>query len=176
MAVLTRTGLCVLALVLTAACRTGPEQWGPFRGRVVDAETGMAIAGAHVMVLWERDIPSPAHWTQTFYDAQEGMTDTDGYFEIPRETRFFTALVSRPRFAVFAPGYLPQAEEVTPPDGRLYVDPTVLTMRPLKTREDRCRHRPGAPGVPPNELTNFVEAVQRYTTELKCWELREAQP
>ena len=59
----------------TAGCRFGAEQWGPFRGRMVDAETGAPIPGAHFMVSWERDYPNPVHWTQRFYDAQEAVTD-----------------------------------------------------------------------------------------------------
>lgn len=173
MAVLRRTVLCVL-VVLTGGCRSGPEQWGPFRGQIIDAETGMPIAGAHVMVSWERDKPNPVHWTQSFYDAQETVTDEEGQFEIPRETRFLTVFVSQPRVSVFAPGFVAESEEMTPAEGRPYVDATILKMRPLKTREERCRHEPHGTGasVPDSEVPRFAAAVGAYLSSLRCAEVR----
>jgi hypothetical protein len=173
MAVLKRIVLCLL-VVLMGGCRRGPEQWGPFRGQVIDAETGMSIAGANVMVSWERDKPNPVHWTQSFYDAQETVTDMKGQFEIPRETRFLTVFVSQPRVSVFAPGFVAESEEVTPAGGRLYVDATILKMRPLKTREQRCKYRPGEPSASRAEVPKFMDAVQQYNTGLRCWELPES--
>jgi hypothetical protein len=141
----------------------GPEQWGPFRGRVVDAETRMPIAGAHVMVLWIREPPS-LHFSQSFYDAQETTTDAGGRFEIPRQRRFLTAFVEPPEVSVFAPGYLAQGANVTPVQGRRYIDPTVVTMRPLKTREEQCRHRPAEPRAAANSVPRFMRAVLEYAT------------
>lgn len=155
------------ALVLMAGCRTGPEQWGPFRGHVVDAETGQPIAGAPVMVQWIRDAPS-LHSGQRFYDAQEAVTDAEGNFEIPRRTRVFTAFVTGPGFSVFAPGYEMQEADVVPPVGRPYVDPTVVGMRPLKTREERCKYRPREPWASGVVVPRFVKAVQEYNIELDC--------
>ena len=169
MAVLDRSALVLLVALVACGCRRGPEQWGPFRGQVVDAETGAPIAGAHVMVSWERDNPNPVHWTQSFYDAQEAVTDADGRFEIPHESRAVTALVSAPRFGTFAPGYVASAEEVTPAGGRLFVDPTILRMRPLKTQEERCKLSPGGPGLEAGDKApRFAGAIHEYKTFLNC--------
>ena len=174
MAVLTRSVACRLWLlfvfVVTSGCRGGAEQWGPFRGRMVDAETGAPIAGAHVMVSWERDYPNPVHWTQGFYDAQETTTDSDGRFEIPRRRRFFTVLVSEPRFGAFAPGYFAETEEVVSPGGQPYVDETVLKMRFLRNAAERCRRRPGEPAAPRADVPLFMNAVQQYNLALTCAE------
>lgn len=161
-----------LVCVLVAGCRSGPQQWGPFRGQVVDAETGRPIAGAHVMVSWERDNPNPVHWTQSFYDAQETVTDNNGRFEIPRERRVMTVLVSEPRFGVFAPGYLWWKDEVVPPNGRRFVDPTTVTMQPGKTREERCKYEPHGLGafVSRKEAPRFAAAVDDYIASLRCAE------
>ena len=158
----------LFVLVVTSGCRFGVEQWGPFRGRMVDAETGTPIAGAHVMVSWERDYPNPVHWTQRFYDAQETTTDSDGRFEIPRRRRFFTVLVSEPRFGAFAPGYFAEAEEVAS-GGQLYVADTILRMRLLKSRKERCARLPGGPSIEASqEAALFNRAVQAYRSELSC--------
>jgi hypothetical protein len=136
---------------------------------MVDAETGAPIAGAYVMVSWERDRPNPIHWTQRFYDAQETVTDADGRFEIPREQRFFTLLVGAPRFSAFAPGYVAESEEVVPVGGRLYVDDTVLTMRRLTTRQERCGRLPGGPSIEAStKAIEFYRAVRAYRAEMSC--------
>ena len=174
MAVLARTlpgRIAGLALVFlaTAGCRFGAEQWGPFRGRIVDAETGAPIAGAHFMVYWERDHPNPIHWTQGFYDAQEAVTDADGRFEIPHERRFFTLLVNTPRFAAFAPGYIAESSEVTPRSGDAYVDKTTLKMRLLKTQAERCKLLPIGPSIEASHrVPNFRNAIQDYISGLAC--------
>lgn len=160
----------VLMLLLTSlvGCRSGPQQWGPFRGLVIDAETGKPIAGAHVMVTWIREPPS-LHVTQRFYDAQETVTHIDGRFEIPQQSGFVTAFVSAPGISVFAPGYLMQEPEVTPSDGRPYVDPTVVKMRPLKTREERCRYEPfGVTADAHDKVPRFVQAQYDYQSALRC--------
>lgn len=169
MAVLMRMWPLVPVLVLLAGCRSGPEQWGPFQGRVVDAETGQPIAGAHVMVLWIREPPS-LHYTQWFYDAQETVTDADGRFDIPRETRLLTAWVREPAVSVFAPAYLMQAPEVTPAGGQRYVDSTVVRMRPLKTREEQCKYRWGGPSIDMgSSVPRLTEALNRYFVQLRCF-------
>ena len=169
MAVLIRSALLLSLLLVTSGCRGGAEQWGPFRGRVVDGETGQPISGAHVMVMWVRDNPNPVHWTQSFYGAREAVTGNGGRFEIPRERRLPTVLVREPRFAAFAPGYVADAEDVTPADGRPYVDATILRMRALKTREERCNYSPGSPGVAAaREVPLFARAVREYVTGLNC--------
>lgn len=176
MAVLGRAALLVLSALIAAGCRGGAEQWGPFRGQVVDAETGAPIPNAHVMVSWERDIPNPVHWTQRFYDAQEAVTDAEGRFEIPRERRFFTLLVSAPRLAAFAAGYVAESEEVTPRGGTPYVDATTLRMRLLATREERCRRLPGGPEMSAvDHVPLFRQAVQNYRSALSCPSASEAQ-
>jgi len=163
-----RLAYLLLVFVATAGCRSGPEQWGPFRGRMVDAETGAPIPGAHFMVSWERDNPNPVHWTQSFYDAQEAVTDADGRFEILRERRLFTLLVSGPRFSAFAPGYVAESE-VALGGGRLYVDDTTLRMRSLNTQEERCTRRPGGPSIAASEkVPLYRAAVQDYRAKLDC--------
>jgi len=174
MAVLARSGpgrsaSLLVVLMLSTGCRFGAEQWGPFRGRMVDAETGAPIAGAHFMVSWERDNPNPVHWTQSFYDAQEAVTGADGRFEIPPHTRFFPLLVREPRFGAFAPGYVAESEAALSPGGRLYVDETVLRMRRLQTRKEQCARLPGGPSIDASQkVTLFYRAVQAYRSELSC--------
>ncbi len=80
---------------------------GPYRGSVVDADTGAPLAGAVVVAAWSRDRIYPLHSVNEPYAVMEAMTDADGRFSIeakeleehaPRRTL-------RPEFLIFLPGY-----------------------------------------------------------------------
>jgi len=130
--------LMVLAFLAATGTACAAEKWGPFRGRVVDKETGRAIAGAVVLVYWEEEVGS-FHSQMRFYDAREELTGPDGTFEIPRHqpSRFFTFRIGEPQFLIFAPGYVLDRWVVTLPKSELFIAPTVVEMRHLKTPEER---------------------------------------
>lgn len=173
MAVLVRVSCWLLVLLASAGCRTGPEQWGPFRGRVVDAETGKPIAGAYVMVLWVRERPALLHLSYTFYDAQETTTSADGLFQIPGRTRFMTVFVTKPAFSVFVPGYVMLPATTTVSQGRPYVDLTIVPMRQLRSREERCQYEPlGIMGDAQRLVPQYVEAQRKYQQSLQCGAVR----
>lgn len=156
--------LSVMAHPVTEAA----EKWGPFRGQVVDVETGQPIAGAVVLVVWWEAVPTPVQTNQKFYDAREAVTDANGRFEVPRlSPPFFSFRIFDPKISYFAPGYEPIAEVVTPPEGQPFVAPTVLQMRRLKTREELLRKRRARPaGVPLEKMTELTKAMNVETTML----------
>ena len=168
MAVLTRVALCAVALMLTAACRMGQEQWGPFRGQVVDFDTGDPIAGAHVMVMWLRERPA-LHMAQSLYDARETTSGADGWFEIPYERRWVTAFVTDPAVSVFVPGYVMEGAAVVTGEGRPYVDPTFIGMRLLQAAEEKCASGVSLPAMVRREAVPvYADAVHAYVTSLSC--------
>ena len=168
-------GLIAVGLLLTfGGWLRGQQQWGPFSGQLVDEETGLPIAGAHVMVRWDRRLPTPTgDGGQTFLAAVESVTDDEGRFELAGRPRYWDLFVTRPGFSYFAPGHVARGREVTPPDGEPFVDPTVIKMRPLKTRQERCLPRNRA-AVPLHDGTpRFRDAIYAYDRELRCFESRE---
>ncbi len=131
-------GLSMSALLLVvgglASEASALEKWGPFRGQLVDVETGQPIAGAAVLVIWWKGILNPVQGAEKFYDAREAVSDAEGRFEVPRlRPPFFRLGILPPRLTYFAPGYKPVAEVVTPPDGELFVAPTVRPCRRLSS-------------------------------------------
>jgi hypothetical protein len=144
------------------------EKWGPFRGRIVDAETGQPIIGAVVLVVWWEAIFTPIQTNRQFYDARETLSDAEGRFEVPRlPPPFFTFRFFRPDVIYFAPGYAPHAEVVSPPDGEPFVDPTVIQVRRLKTRQERLRaQRSYPPSVPARTMPRLLEALNKERTSL----------
>jgi len=74
---------------------------GPYKGRVLDLETGEPIEGAVVAANW--------YLTHRFCDAKETVTDKNGEFVLPKGSCFsfwpFTEM-DPAHVVVFKPGYL----------------------------------------------------------------------
>lgn len=77
---------------------------GPYKGKVVDLETGKAIEGAVVAGVWVL-----AFNFTPFCDAKETVTDKNGEFTLPKGWCFSLwplAQMDRMDIVVFKPGYL----------------------------------------------------------------------
>ncbi len=156
--------VCVVGVLLGSLLAPGAdaaEKWGPFRGRIVDVETGEPIPGAAILVVWYEAVHTLAQTNEKFFDAREAKADVEGRFEISRlSPPFFGFRIFPPGFTYFAPGYAAHSEIVTPPDGQAFVEPTVVRMRRLKTRQElweKSRARPG--GVPDEKMPGFIRAI-----------------
>lgn len=165
-------GIWLLGVVTAVAFTSeagAREKWGPFRGRVVDLETGQPIAGAVILVVWWEAVFSPlGHPTEKFYDAREAVTDAEGRFEVPRlSVPFWELGIQAPQITIFAPGYVWQATLVTPPDGQEFVDPTVVEMRRLRTREERIHNLYRyPPSIPDYKMLRLLEAISKERVSL----------
>ena len=154
----------LLLLLLLPGPAPAEEKWGPFRGRVVDGETGQGIAEAVILAIWLELWSSPIETHTRFYDAKEVLTRPDGTFELPRLTPpFFRFRIMEPEFRVFAPGYAEHRWVITPPTGEPLIAPTAIEMRKLKTREERLEtlRRADGASVPENKRCHLTKAVNR---------------
>ena len=159
----------LLLLLLLPGPAPAEEKWGPFKGRVVDAETSQGIAEAVILAIWLEKWSSPIETHTRFFDAKEALTRPDGTFEIPRlSPPFFRFRIMEPMFKVFAPGYAEQGWVITPPTGEPLVAPTVIEMRKLRTREERLRNLDFAykPSVPDDKQILYRQAIRRERKEL----------
>ena len=80
----------------------------PYYGKVVDAETGMALAGAVVVASWPRRVVAPFGAHSEFYDACEVTTDRTGRFVLDGraiEARGRAHNIEPPWLTVFYPGH-----------------------------------------------------------------------
>lgn len=72
---------CILFLLLAGCCY--PVRYdGPYKGRVIDADTGQPIEGVVVLGVWYKVAVTPAGGVSSYYDAAETVTDKSGNFEI----------------------------------------------------------------------------------------------
>ena len=172
-------GLVLVALLWSGSVvpATAEEKWGPFRGRVVDAETGQPIQGAVALMTWLKLVYAVIQTNTEFYDAREAVSGPDGTFEIPRLTPpFFRFNIITYGPKIFAPGYAEHRWVVTPPTGEALVDPTVVEMQPLKTREERLNALSRASpltSVPLEKMCLYIQAQNREARNLGLGALPE---
>jgi hypothetical protein len=69
-------------IVLTSGCSYLARYDGPYKGRVIDAETGSPIEGVVVLGVWSKVAVTPVGGVSSYYDAQETVTNRNGEFEI----------------------------------------------------------------------------------------------
>ena len=141
-----RTGqaACLIFLLSLTLLVADADAAGPWRGRVVDAETGQPLAGVVVLAFWIRSFPSVGGWADTeYYASEEVVTGPDGRFRIGSRWSYTIPLITKvagPEWRIFKPGYgkwdynwggnengekFYRGEEIT------------ITLRSLKTREER---------------------------------------
>ena len=113
--------LCILFVALTAESlvsspsRAVAQLWerylsgyhGPYRGRVIDAETKKPLEGAAVVAVWDRETVWVFQTNTGFWQAREVLTGANGEFVLDAEDIELKApsRTLRPTFVIFYPGY-----------------------------------------------------------------------
>lgn len=117
---------------------------GPYRGRVVDGQTGRPVPDALVVILWQR-FDDEIQGLRRLVTARETVTDSNGAF-----VHDVGALESKlppgtltPRLLVFRPGFtsVPSGPQVSPPgvSASQFTGPGgVATVTPVSDYEDRA--------------------------------------
>jgi hypothetical protein len=70
-----------LVLLTNSSCYAANID-GPYKGRVIDAETGKPVEGVVVLGVWYTETPTVAGAISHYYDAMETVTDKNGEFYI----------------------------------------------------------------------------------------------
>lgn len=82
---------------------------GPYRGKVVDADTGEPIEGAVVVGMWKLEAyGGPAAPSEPYCDAQETITTKNGEFIVPKASCFFLwpfTKMGMAELVIFKPGF-----------------------------------------------------------------------
>jgi len=146
------SGGLVPAPVVAADAPDGPwrpeleRPRGPYRGRVVDADSGRPIAGAVVVAHWAREAVYPLQVMIVSHAVRETVTRADGTWVLEAdviEREAATRRLRRPSFVIFAPGYgaFPwrQASPTGVLDGLFEGAGSTVALRPLHDRRERER-------------------------------------
>ena len=157
-------GLLVLSLIMGCV---GPLVYasGPYRGRVVDAETKSPIEGAVALLVWHKYLPVGAHMPRVFVDAVEALTDAKGEFAVPEQTHLvLLGTIDKPALLIYFPGYSPYSS--TAYKNRLHE----VQFRRLKTREERVRFADlsvyVSNNVPAAKVPNLIRLLNHERKEL----------
>lgn len=140
----------------------GPPR--PYRGKVVDAETGEPVAGAVVIAVWDREWTGAGGRVPEFYDAREVLTDEAGDFVLdandietaaPYNTRW-------PDFRIYKPGYAFYPRYPSP-ETNLHKafrhEVSVVRLRRARTVEERERNLSVLTHAPPEKQPNLLKAI-----------------
>ena len=180
---------CVIALAYGAAAQSTElrERYldkprGPYRGKVIDAETRAPIVGAVVVAHWYRDRVGPFHSVMEHYAVREVLTDADGVFVIdakqieegaPRRTY-------HPEFLIFMPGYgsYPRFQKApTGFIGGVFEGAGVVVGLPrLKSPEDRRKHLLRVNPMTPDPLAEVPQLMRKIDEERVSIGLTPALP
>ncbi|BBO72190.1 hypothetical protein DSCA_61200 [Desulfosarcina alkanivorans] len=100
--------LVAIAILMMSGCAL-PRTFGPYSGKVVDAENNAPIKGVAVAVWFSTKSPSMGGTVWKVADAVETLTDAKGEFTIPpHRIKLFKIMASwddECQVSVFKPGY-----------------------------------------------------------------------
>jgi hypothetical protein len=189
----TSTTLGAFAVTLLMAMVCFPlvsESAGPWKGQVVDKETGKSLEGVVVLARWEKRYTSfvGEMGGNEYYDSEEVITNAEGRFVIQaRQTWTLNPLseIYGPEFFIFKSGYgrwqfrdfdswglkdaIVSAERTRAEWQRFTEEGAVLELPVLKTIEQRLEFvramRPH--GVPSDRMMKYLDAINRERVTLK---------
>lgn len=124
---------------------------GPYKGKIIDADTGNPIEGVVVLGVWNHETPTAAGAVTSFYDAQETVTDKNGEFVIKGlGLKIFSDVIPMD-VQIFKTGY--EYIGLAPWVGFTYWDKIKWEGKkaiiPLKKLMMEERESQGSPSVPP---------------------------
>ncbi len=161
----------ILLLVAALAFLRAPaaaDAAGPWRARVVDAETAQPLEGVVVLAYWQWYQPSLGGWAGGgFHAAEEVVTGADGRFRIRSRWSYTIPLIVKvagPEWVIFKPGYGAWRFQA-PEDWKKFEDgrEVVIELPPLKTKEQRLEFHDRLSWshvIPRDKIPNLLKAWQ----------------
>jgi hypothetical protein len=147
---------------------------GPYRGKVIDAETKAPIEGAVVLGVWRRQPALALHPGYFFEEAKEVLTDKDGEFTLPGHFSMKSILSPLSevdlRIYIYKPGYgsFPRYQTFPNPKQsyedlfRPFKTHGLVELLKLQTREERLQVvREACPSgdIPDGKLPHLIKAM-----------------
>jgi hypothetical protein len=177
----------LVALVLgSLGAIEGATAAGPWKGQIVDKETGKPLEGVVVLATWYKAHSTHGGWGGAgYYDSEEVVTDTEGHFIIQSKQTWTInpfSSIKGPEFYIFKPGYgqwqfegqdrwskdALESEEQRKQTWQKFVGEGVkLELPRLTSRDARLQFlkRPGDE-IPSDRMTKYLEALDRERINL----------
>jgi len=159
---------------------------GPYRGVVVDGQTGQPLPSVVVIILWQR-LDEQIQGLRRLIGAREVFTNEKGEFlhDVASAEARFPPRTFAPRIMIFRPGYapLPSTPQLFPPGvaaSRFAGPGARVSLAPVTDHEDRAEAFNTFVGMlnasqlfPATELPETSELIR---FELQSLGVRPAQP
>ncbi len=172
--------IIILVIVILQTSCAITHKYGPYYGKLIDAETKEPIEGAAVLAVFYTKTWGLTVERSEYIDAIEVLTDKNGEFKIPAK-RIITVRVLHGwdwhgYFTIFKPGYgcYPDHKDVKPmfvPNGALPVEEYVPIELPrLRASEERLRNQSCFPvSIPDEKMRKLIELnnIERVNLGLK---------
>lgn len=94
-----------LCLFICSGCVSMLRYDGPYKGRVIDAQTGQPVEGAVAHGTWSRIHFVPTGSSSEYYDSYEMLTDKNGEFKIPGQGLLVLSNIDDMSLTIFKAGY-----------------------------------------------------------------------
>ncbi len=162
----------LLLIILTQCCLgcvTFIGYDGPYKGQIVEKESGQPLEGVVVVGNWWLLSFTPAGATGTHYDTYETVTDKNGHFRIPGQGVQLFSRLDEVQLFVFKAGYENISGYVWNAVERLWTDKqTGKIVIPLKklTKEERQRRYVTSPTDPNYKIKMFIRERNKESIEL----------
>ena len=179
----------VTLLMVTLCFPVISESAGPWKGQVVDKETGKPLEAVVVLARWEKRYTSfvGEMGGNEYYDSEEVVTDAEGRFVIAAKQTWTLNPFSEiygPEFFIFKAGYgrwqfrdfdswglkdaIVSAERTRAEWRRFSAEGAELELPPVKTKEQRLEFvrsmRPH--GVPSDRMMKYLDAINQERVTL----------
>ena len=161
-------------LIFTSGCGFIAWRDGPYKGRVIDAETGQPLEDVVVLGVWYKELPSPGGTVGSYFDAQETVTNKNGDFEVKGVGLQIFSTVSRMHVLIFKAGH----EYIDVPWVSFQIDEmlkkkivwegkkAIIPLRKLMMEE---REKQGSPDFPaqisPEKMKLMLNEINKDRTE-----------
>jgi hypothetical protein len=189
-------GLVSLAFVSSCYCQPVHID-GPYKGRVIDADTRQPIEGVVVLGVWYKEYPSAAGAVSSYYDAEETVTDKNGDFEIKGKGLLILSFVGEMDILIFKAGYAyiglgpwdslknegwKGYEDSYDPVKNITIhkaiydqktmvkwegDKAIIPLRKLTTEERRKSGPPSRPSIPLRKMKLLTSEINKERLKLK---------
>ena len=179
----------VTLLLVTLCFPVMSESAGPWKGKIVDKETGKPLEAVVVLARWEKRYTSfvGEMGGNEYYDSEEVVTDAEGRFVIAAKQTWTVNPFSEiygPEFFIFKAGYgrwqfrdfdswglkdaIVSAGRTRAEWRRFTAEGAVLELPPVKTKEQRLEFvrsmRPH--GVPSDRMMKYLDALNQERVTL----------
>ena len=172
-----QTGVVILGLILLFLFVVvyPPRYEGTYHGQVVEAETGVPIAGAVVLGVWDRESLTVAGGVDRFYKAREVLTDANGDFTLPGMGPLIMSNIVPANIVIFKAGYeylgpyyweTLTIDEIVRKRVRWEGEKAIISLKKL-TLEERKKQSTGLAGSFPQEKQKLlIRELNKESVEL----------